>query len=156
MRNMNTARFCQREENLLTVCFYTKATSAQKLLKTDVYLRSIELLLHDGYLVSEDGSIVLNHHSLFFNVSSSKQPQALWYTKAGINYAHKKQNPRATAVFCQNWEINKISTLPGCVNGPDRHWLSTHSSSSGTEKTWGALLEACCGGHHLLLGLHSG
>lgn len=46
-------------------------------LETDSYLRSIDLLLPDGDLISEDGSIVLDHHSLFFNVSSSKQPQAL-------------------------------------------------------------------------------
>lgn len=40
--------------------------------KKDVYLGSIHFLLHDGYLISEDGSIVFNYHSLFFNVSSSK------------------------------------------------------------------------------------
>lgn len=42
------------------------------------YLRSVYLLFHDGDLVSEDGSIILNHHSLFFHVSSSKQSQALY------------------------------------------------------------------------------
>lgn len=44
---------------------------------TYIYLRPIDFLLPDGDLISEDGSIVLNHHCLFFNVSSSKQPQAL-------------------------------------------------------------------------------
>lgn len=150
MRNMNTARFCQRKQTLL-VCSHTKANSALKLIKKDVYLGSINFLLHDGYLISEDGSIVFNYHSLFFNVSSSKQPQALQYTKAGINCAKNKE--KKSISFAERYIV---TTLPGCGNGPDRRWLSTHSSSSGTERTWGALLEACCGGHHLLLGLHSG
>lgn len=45
-----------------------------------LYLRSVDLLFHDGNLVSEDGSIILNHHGLFFHVSSSKQSQALYDT----------------------------------------------------------------------------
>lgn len=45
------------------------------------YLRSVDLLFHDGDLLPEDGSVVLDHHGLLFHVSSSKQPQAL--EKAG-------------------------------------------------------------------------
>lgn len=41
------------------------------------YPRSVNLCLPDGNLISEDSSIVLNHHGLLFDVSSSKQPQAL-------------------------------------------------------------------------------
>lgn len=48
------------------------------------YLRSVNLLFHDGDLISEDGSIILNHHSLFFHVSSSKQSQALYNTKSSV------------------------------------------------------------------------
>lgn len=45
---------------------------------------------------------------------------------------------------------------PGCGSGPRKCLLSTHSSSNGTEKTWGALQEAYCGGRQFLLGPHSG
>lgn len=40
-------------------------------------LRSVNLCLPDGNLISEDSSIVLDHHGLLFDVSSSKQPQSL-------------------------------------------------------------------------------
>lgn len=53
------------------------------------YLRSVDLLFHDGDLVSEDGSIILNHHGLFFHVSSSKQAQALC-DKLWLNFWNKQ------------------------------------------------------------------
>lgn len=48
------------------------------------YLRSVDLLFHDGNLISENSSIILNHHSLFFHVPSSKQSQALYNPKSSF------------------------------------------------------------------------
>lgn len=83
MRNMNTARFCEGEWGKITSSHFWQnfrywLFSVPNEIKTALYLRSIGLLLPDGDLISEDGSIVFNHHRLFFNVSGSKQPQALW------------------------------------------------------------------------------
>lgn len=64
------------------------------------YLRSVDLLFHDGDLLSEDGSIVLDHHSLLFHVSSSKQSQALETTKPGFAFVNN-QRAAAAAFQCE-------------------------------------------------------
>lgn len=110
------------------------------------HLRPVDLLLPDGHLVPEDGPVVLDHHRLFFNVPGSEQPQTLRKDFSGLT---ADRRPATT-------DETKADYSPGCVSGPGTRWLSTHSSSSGTEKTWGALPEACCGGQHCLLGPRSG
>lgn len=91
MRNINTARFCQRrllistQTQLQVYIIKTTKKKKNKWKKPKMfYLRSVDLLFHDGNLVSEDGSIILNHHSLFFHVSSSKQSQALYNTNSSF------------------------------------------------------------------------
>lgn len=64
--------------------------------------------------------------------------------------------PRAPALLRHCWERNEKRLLPGCESGTDRYWLSTRSSSSGTGRTWGAPLAACCGAQRLLLEPRSG
>lgn len=73
MRNMNTARFCQGRVTISThrPQSYTQTSNER------FYLRSVDLLFHDGDLLPEDGAVVLDHHALLFHVSSSKQTQAL-------------------------------------------------------------------------------
>lgn len=121
--------------------------SSWEQLVAGVHLRSVGLLLPEGHLIPQDGSIVLNHHCLLFNVSSCEQPQPLT-KKEWCRYFQEHQR------HC--WGTIKKRLLPGCESGPDRYLLSTRSSSSGTGRTWGALLAACCGGQRLLLEPHSG
>lgn len=96
IRNMNTARFCQTERTV-NFCFFKKNKSLQnrrgsslKQLLPGVYLRPVGLLLPEGHLISQDGSIVLNHHCLFFNVSSSKQPQPLRNEESGHQFPERQ------------------------------------------------------------------
>lgn len=141
MRNMNTARFCQGR-------FAISTQRPQPLKETTnerFYLRSVDLLLHDGDLLPEDGSVVLDHHGLLFHVSSSKQAQAL-------EEAGQEELWSPTSVQQQHFSSREKPRSPERVTGPDRRWLSTRSSSSGTEKIWDAPPGAC----FLLPGQRSG
>lgn len=91
-----------------TTTGYIIKTTKQKKTPKMFYLRSVDPLFHDGDLVSEDGSIVLNHHGLFFHVSSSKQAQALC-GKLRLNFWNKQHG------FSQ-----REASLPGCVSEPGR------------------------------------
>lgn len=79
----------ERRVNFLFFLFFffknKQYTSSLQQLEANVYLRPIGLLLPDGNLISQNGSVVLNHHRLFFNVSRSKQPQALRDTNVDVN-----------------------------------------------------------------------
>lgn len=69
-----------RKGILFAVCFGKhngRKLSFQLRKVSKQYLRFIALLLADGDLISEDGSVVLDHHSLFLDVPRGEQTQAL-------------------------------------------------------------------------------
>lgn len=144
MRNIKTARFCEKREK--TWIKRKEKSPTLELSSAKNYLGSVNPLFPGGDFISEDGPVVLDHHGLFFNVSGSKQAQAL-RTHQKLSSISKRTRT------APGWTE---ADSPGCESGPNKHWLSTRSSSSGTARISGERPESCCEEPRLLLGLHSG